>query len=80
MVRCPGVLECAVVGRPHQRWGEAVTAIVVVEADSPITEAEILDFCSKHLAGYKVPKEIVFVDTLPRTATGKIEKHKLRST
>lgn len=78
VARCPGVLECAVVGRPHQRWGEAVTAIVVVGPDSSITESEILEFCRTHLAGYKVPKEVAFVDALPRTATGKIEKHKLR--
>lgn len=77
--RCPGVLETAVVGRTHERWGEAVTAIVVIDGLSALTELEIIDHCRRHLAGYKVPKEVIFADALPRTATGKIEKHRLRN-
>ena len=74
----PGVLECAVVGRAHARWGEAVTAIVVTEDGITVAESDIIEFCKVHLAGYKVPKQVIAVDTLPKTATGKIEKHRLR--
>lgn len=74
----PDVLECAVVGTSHPRWGEAVTAFLVCDPASTPTEGEIIAFCKQRLAGYKVPKTVHVVDTLPKTATGKIEKHKLR--
>ena len=75
----PGVVECAVVGRLHLRWGEAVTAFVVAAATDPISEEEVIAYCKSRLAGYKVPKTVVVVEALPKTATGKIEKHRLRT-
>jgi acyl-CoA synthetase (AMP-forming)/AMP-acid ligase II len=75
----PGVLECAVVGRPHERWGEAVIACVVPVDGVVLAEAEVIAHCKQRLAGYKVPKRVDFHNSLPHTATGKVEKHKLRS-
>ena len=72
----PAVLEAAVVGRADDRWGEAVTAVVVLNTD--ISEEELVAYCKEHLSGFKVPKRIEFVDELPKTATGKIQKHRLR--
>ncbi|MDF0530270.1 AMP-binding protein [Tsukamurella sp. 8F] len=71
--------EAAVVGLPDERWGEAVTAIVVAvgEGDDALAE-DIREFARGRLAGFKVPKKVVFVPALPKTATGKIQKHRLR--
>jgi len=73
----PAVREVAVIGIPDQKWGELVTALVVV-GEQPVTAEELITHCRAHLAGYKCPKRIEFVDTLPRTATGKLQKFKLR--
>jgi fatty-acyl-CoA synthase len=73
----PGVAEVAVIGIPDEKWGELVTALVVVR-DPALTEADIIEHCRQHLAGYKCPKRIEFTDALPRTATGKVQKFKLR--
>lgn len=67
-----------VVGLPHERWGEAVTAFVVSKKDKIITEEEILSICKEKLGLFEVPKKIVFVDKLPLTATGKLRKLDLR--
>lgn len=72
----PAVIEAAVVGRVDERWGEAVTAVVVPKTD--ISETDLIAYCKQHLSGFKVPKHIEFVDELPKTATGKIQKHRLR--
>ncbi|MEV6874443.1 AMP-binding protein [Amycolatopsis sp. NPDC051128] len=72
----PAVREVAVIGIPDEKWGELVTALVVVEAD--VTADELIQHCREYLAGYKCPKRIEFLDELPRTATGKIQKFKLR--
>jgi acyl-CoA synthetase (AMP-forming)/AMP-acid ligase II len=74
----PSVREVAVVGAPDDRWGEAVTALVVTDG-SGITEEELLAHCRTRLAGYKCPKRIEFRDSLPRTATGKLQKFLLRA-
>lgn len=75
----PGVAEAAVVGLPHDRWIEAVTAVVVVcdEADG-VTEADLLAHARESLPHFKAPKRILFVDALPRNASGKILKRELR--
>lgn len=75
----PAVAEAAVVGAPHPRWGEAITAMVVLAPGAKVDEATLLEHCRRHLAGFKVPKGIVFVDAFPRTGTGKIQKHLIRS-
>jgi long-chain acyl-CoA synthetase len=73
----PGVLESACVGTPSDATGEAVK-LFVVKTDPAISEADVRDFCRVHLAGYKVPKEIVFMDELPKTAVGKILRRELK--
>ncbi|MCX4091014.1 AMP-binding protein [Nocardia sp. alder85J] len=73
----PAVREAAVIGIPDEKWGELVTALVVT--DDPATTADdIITHCRNYLAGYKCPKRVEFVAALPRTATGKIQKFKLR--
>ncbi len=74
---CSGVAEVAVVGLPDEEFGERVTA-VVVRADPELTEVEVQDFCRNDLASYKKPREVVFVDELPRNAMGKVLKHEVR--
>lgn len=73
-----GVAECAVVGRADSEWGEALMAFVVREAEGSATAEQVLDACRASLAPYKVPKAVVFVETLPRNATGKLLKSALR--
>ncbi|MFH8609806.1 acyl-CoA synthetase [Streptomyces sp. NPDC018029] len=73
-----GVAEAAVIGLPDERWIEAVTA-VVVRGDKELTEAELLAHTREKLAHFKAPKRILFVDELPRNASGKILKRELRS-
>jgi len=74
----PAVAEVAVIGIPDEKWGEMVTALVVLGDGEQATEAEIIAHCRTRLAGYKLPKRVEFRDELARTATGKIQKFKLR--
>lgn len=74
----PEVAEAAVVGLPHDRWGEAVTAVVIPKPGSSVDEETLLAYCHDKLAGFKTPKTVVFVDEFPRTGTGKIQKHLIR--
>jgi acyl-CoA synthetase (AMP-forming)/AMP-acid ligase II len=74
----PAVLKAAVVGLPHERWGEAVTAVVVVNGDGSASGEDLLAFCRERLAGFETPKNVVFVDELPETVGGKVLKYKLR--
>ena len=74
------VQEVAVIGVPHSKWVEAVTAVIVPKAGETITEEEIMERCKKELAMFKIPKGIVFVDALPKTPTGKILKRDMRVT
>jgi len=74
----PRVAEAAVIGIPNEKWGEAVIAIVVPKDPSP-GEKELLYYCKERLAGFEVPKKIIFVESLPKTSTGKIRKFILRS-
>lgn len=76
LATCPRVAEAAVIGRPSKRWGEEVVAVVV--ADGPLVESEIESHCRRYLAGFKIPKQIEFVDSLPRNAMGKVQKFLLR--
>ena len=74
----PDVLEAAVIGKPDAALGEAPVAFVVRKPDRPARAEELIEYCRAHLARYKVPRAITFLDALPRNAMGKIEKHKLR--
>jgi long-chain acyl-CoA synthetase len=73
----PGVRECAVVGIPDERSGELVKAFIVKD-DPKLTEAEVVAYSRMHLTPYKVPKQIVFQDELPKTNVGKILRRSLR--
>jgi acyl-CoA synthetase (AMP-forming)/AMP-acid ligase II len=72
------IAEAVVIGLPHERWTEAITAIVVPAQGARVDESELLGRVRERLAGYKVPKAIVTVDELPKTSTGKIQKNVLR--
>jgi acyl-CoA synthetase (AMP-forming)/AMP-acid ligase II len=74
----PGVLELAVIPVPDSRWGEVPKALVVLKPDVKATEEELIDFCRTRIAHYKCPRSVEFVDTLPKTGTGKILKRDLR--
>ncbi|HLJ02121.1 MAG TPA: long-chain-fatty-acid--CoA ligase [Solirubrobacteraceae bacterium] len=77
--RHPAVLEVAVIGVPDERWGEAVTALVVPRPGSDPEPDELVAFARAHLAGYKLPRIVEFVRELPRTPTGKVLKRELRA-
>jgi fatty-acyl-CoA synthase len=76
--RMPQVSEVAVVGVAHPRWVEAVVAIVVPKAGQALDEAQVLAHCHQHLASFKAPKRVVFVETLPKNPSGKLLKRDLR--
>jgi acyl-CoA synthetase (AMP-forming)/AMP-acid ligase II len=74
----PEVTEVAVIGVPDEKWGELVLGLVVRAPGSTLTEEQLIAYCKTKLAGYKCPKRIEFRDVLARTATGKLQKFKLR--
>ncbi|HYM51435.1 MAG TPA: long-chain-fatty-acid--CoA ligase [Candidatus Limnocylindrales bacterium] len=78
LLRHPAVQEVAVVGMPHERWGEAPHAFVVCRPGASATEDELKAFVRDRLAHFKTPQWVSFVDELPKTATGKIQKYVLR--
>jgi fatty-acyl-CoA synthase len=73
-----GVAECAVIGVPDEKWGETIKAIVVRKPGSSVTAEGLIAHCKSLAAGYKAPTSVDFVDEIPRTATGKVQKFKLR--
>lgn len=74
----PGVADVAVIGLPDPRWGERVTAVVVGRDGVEVTAGDLTDLVRAHLAGFKVPRTVLFVDELPRNAAGKLLKQQLR--
>lgn len=74
----PAILEAAVIGIPHETWGETVAALIVAKPGQQIDHEELLQFCRKELAGYKIPRVIHEIEQLPRNASGKILKYQLR--
>ncbi|MFF5987106.1 acyl-CoA synthetase [Prauserella flavalba] len=75
----PDVVEAAVVGMPHSRWGEVPKAFVVLRTGAALDAEHLRDFCRERLAKFKVPAEIQFIDELPRTPSGKVLKRDLRT-
>jgi acyl-CoA synthetase (AMP-forming)/AMP-acid ligase II len=75
----PAVSEVAVIGVPDERWGELVLGLVVVADGEEVTSDELREHCRPRLAGYKIPKRIEIRGELDRTATGKLQKFKLRA-
>ena len=78
LLRHPEVQEAAIVGLPHERWGEAPHAFVVLRNGAQLYEAELIEFTRGRLAHFKAPHGVTFVEELPKTATGKIQKYILR--
>ncbi len=74
----PGIAEAAVIGIPHEKWGETVMAFVVVRSTHSLTPQDVIQHCRSKLAHYKCPTVVEIVTSLPRTATGKLQKFKLR--
>ena len=77
LYRHPDVLAAAVVAKPDAKWGETPCAFVELKAGAQTTADDIVQHCKKHLAGFKVPRAVVFGE-IPKTATGKIQKFELR--
>ena len=74
----PAVMEVAVIGVPHDTWGESVKAVISLKPDTSATEAEVIAFCREHLAHFKCPTSVDIIEALPRNPTGKILKRDLR--
>ncbi|SNR60269.1 Acyl-CoA synthetase (AMP-forming)/AMP-acid ligase II [Haloechinothrix alba] len=74
----PAVAEVAVIGVPHEKWGETIKALVVLEPGAQVTEDELIRHCKQRIAGYKAPTSVEVRSELARTATGKLQKFKLR--
>jgi fatty-acyl-CoA synthase len=73
------VAECAVIGIPNDKWGEQVTAVVVLAAGAEVTDAQIIAHCKKRIGSVMAPKEVHFRDAIPRTPVGKVDKKALRA-
>jgi len=74
----PAVAECAVFGLPDEMWGEKVTAAVVLKEKGSMSEKELIDFAKSKIASYKAPKEIIFLDEIPKTGLGKTQRFSIK--
>ncbi len=79
LLTLPGVREAAVVACPDDRWGEIGVAFIVADPAATLDAAQVIAHCRQHLAGFKAPQRVRFVETLPRTSTGKVQKAALRA-
>jgi fatty-acyl-CoA synthase len=78
LIRHPKISEVAVVGVPHEKWGEVGAAAIITKAGQSATEEEVVEFCLEHLAKYKIPRSIHFLESLPRTVSQKVQKRQLK--
>ena len=78
LLRHPAVREAAVIGVPDPAWGEALKAVVVISPGRTVTGEELIAFCRNHIASYKKPKSVDFVEELPKNNYGKVLKRELR--
>jgi len=74
----PNVRQVSVIGLPDPKWGEVVTAVVVPKNGADFDPDDLRDFCRKEIAGYKTPKKVIFMESLPMGTSGKILKYRLR--
>ncbi len=74
----PAVLEAAVIGAPDPHWGEKVVAVVAARPGHAVEGAHLIAFCRERIASYKKPRHVVFIDVLPKNASGKVLKRELR--
>jgi acyl-CoA synthetase (AMP-forming)/AMP-acid ligase II len=78
LYRHPAVYECAIIGVPDDKWVERVHAVIVLREGHTLIADDITEFCREHLARFKVPKTVEFVDALPKSPAGKILKREIR--
>jgi len=78
LARLSGVRTCAVVGLPDEKWGERVVAAIVADPSASLSQDDVISHCRGLIAGYKIPKDVMFVQALPMTTTGKVMKRALR--
>lgn len=78
IARLPQIAQTAVIGIPSEKWGEQVHAIVVLKPEATASEADIVEFCKQSIAGYKCPRSVEFVQAMPLTGAGKVDKQELR--
>ncbi len=77
LYKLPAVQSCAIVAAPHDKWGEVPVAFIEIHEGSTLQRDTVMAHCKQHLAGFKVPKYIIFAE-IPKTSTGKIQKFELR--
>ena len=77
-MRHPSIQEVAVVGMPDEKWGETPHAFIVLAPEATMTADELVAYARAHMANFKTPRKVHFVDELPKTATGKFQKYVLR--
>jgi fatty-acyl-CoA synthase len=75
----PAIAEASVIGVPNETWGETVVAVVALQPGHELSEQDVIDYCAERLAKYKKPRHVTFVDALPKTPIGKIDKSTLRA-